>query len=120
METTFYSEPFATLHTGDCLEVLAGMEAESIQCCVTSPPFWGLRKYEGNQERVWGGRLDCTHSWAKALYQRQRGSLHGANAQAGNTLKGVSGVGLLQFSTHSQDREPPLSPLRNWGATEWE
>lgn len=30
---------------GDCLEVLAGLEAESVQCVVTSPPYWGLRDY---------------------------------------------------------------------------
>ncbi len=30
---------------GDCLEVMAGMEAESVHCVVTSPPYWGLRDY---------------------------------------------------------------------------
>jgi len=25
------------------------LENESVQCIVTSPPYWGLRKYEGNQ-----------------------------------------------------------------------
>lgn len=28
---------------------------ESVQCVVTSPPYWGLRKYEGEQESVWEG-----------------------------------------------------------------
>jgi DNA modification methylase len=31
--------------TGDCLESLRQMEAESVQCCVTSPPYFGLRDY---------------------------------------------------------------------------
>lgn len=26
---------------------------ESVQCVVTSPPYWGLRKYAGEQELVW-------------------------------------------------------------------
>jgi len=30
---------------GDALAVLRGMEAESVQTCVTSPPYWGLRDY---------------------------------------------------------------------------
>ena len=30
---------------GDCLEVMRGMDAESVHCCVTSPPYWGLRDY---------------------------------------------------------------------------
>ncbi len=33
------------IHTGDALGVLRGMDAESAQCCVTSPPYWGLRDY---------------------------------------------------------------------------
>ncbi|NCA78313.1 MAG: site-specific DNA-methyltransferase, partial [Alphaproteobacteria bacterium] len=31
--------------TGDCREILPTLEAESIDCCVTSPPYWGLRNY---------------------------------------------------------------------------
>lgn len=30
---------------GDVLEVLKTLEAESVQCVVTSPPYWGLRDY---------------------------------------------------------------------------
>ena len=30
---------------GDCLEVMRGMEEESVHCCITSPPYWGLRDY---------------------------------------------------------------------------
>jgi len=31
--------------TGDCFEVLRTLPADSVQCCVTSPPYWGLRDY---------------------------------------------------------------------------
>jgi len=34
-----------TLIIGDCREILPGLESESIRCCVTSPPYWGLRDY---------------------------------------------------------------------------
>lgn len=30
---------------GDCRERLAELEPESVQTCVTSPPYWGLRDY---------------------------------------------------------------------------
>ena len=30
---------------GDCLEVMADMPDNSVNCCVTSPPYWGLRDY---------------------------------------------------------------------------
>jgi DNA modification methylase len=33
------------LYQGDALETLKQMEDESINCCVTSPPYWGLRDY---------------------------------------------------------------------------
>jgi DNA modification methylase len=33
------------LMAGDCLEQLKTLPAESVQCCVTSPPYWGLRDY---------------------------------------------------------------------------
>lgn len=31
---------------GNCLEVLPKLESDSVQCCVTSPPYWGLRDYD--------------------------------------------------------------------------
>lgn len=33
------------LHYGDALLVLPTLAAASVQCCVTSPPYWGLRDY---------------------------------------------------------------------------
>jgi len=33
------------IHHGDCIEVMAGMDAESVHTCVTSPPYFGLRDY---------------------------------------------------------------------------
>ena len=30
---------------GDCFEVLRGIAEESVQCVVTSPPYYGLRDY---------------------------------------------------------------------------
>jgi DNA modification methylase len=35
----------ARIICGDCLEVLKTLPAESVNCCVTSPPYWGLRDY---------------------------------------------------------------------------
>lgn len=35
----------ATVHVGDCREVLRTLPAESVQTCVTSPPYFGLRDY---------------------------------------------------------------------------
>ncbi len=32
--------------SGDCRDVLPTLDANSVQCCVTSPPYWGLRDYD--------------------------------------------------------------------------
>lgn len=45
--------------TGDCLEELAKLPDQSVHCCVTSPPYYGLRDY---QTAVWqGGDANCNH-----------------------------------------------------------
>ncbi len=31
---------------GDSLEILQTLPSESVHCCVTSPPYWGLRNYQ--------------------------------------------------------------------------
>jgi DNA modification methylase len=33
------------IHPGDCLASLRTMADQSVQCCITSPPYWGLRDY---------------------------------------------------------------------------
>lgn len=39
--------------TGDCREVLKALDAGSVHCCVTSPPYFGLRSYlrDGHPEK---------------------------------------------------------------------
>ena len=36
---------------------------ESVQCVVTSPPYWGLRQYAGEQRETWGGDPEHAHEW---------------------------------------------------------
>jgi len=33
------------IHYGDALTILKKIQSRSINCCVTSPPYWGLRNY---------------------------------------------------------------------------
>lgn len=47
---------------GNCAEVLKTLPSESVDCVVTSPPYWGLRDYK-TEPQVWGGRSDCEHDW---------------------------------------------------------
>lgn len=49
----------AEIINGDALETLRTLDDDSIQCCVTSPPYWGLRDY--GTAKWEGGDPDCDH-----------------------------------------------------------
>jgi DNA modification methylase len=54
---------------GDCLERLREIPDGSVQCCVTSPPYWGLRSY-GVPPTVWPpehGEACEGHVWGDAM-----------------------------------------------------
>lgn len=41
----------ATVLIGDCRQILPTLPDESVQCCITSPPYWGLRDY-GHKDQI--------------------------------------------------------------------
>jgi len=41
----YHTDRFGEIYQGDCLEVMRGFETGSVNCGVTSPPYWGLRDY---------------------------------------------------------------------------
>lgn len=51
-----------TLYVDDAHDVLAALPNASVDCIVTSPPYWGLRSYDTGQWR--GGRPGCDHTTA--------------------------------------------------------
>lgn len=51
-----------TILHGDALSQLRQLPGDSIQCCVTSPPYWGLRDY-GLEPIVWDETVECEHEW---------------------------------------------------------
>lgn len=97
------------MRVGDCLDVLPTLKAESVQCCVTSPPYWGLRDYD-HPDQI--GAEDSPEDYVANLVSvfrevrrvlRKDGTLwlnvgdgyarnggtgnHGPNAKVGNTKK---------------------------------
>jgi DNA modification methylase len=52
--------------TGHVLTMLEALPDESVQCCVTSPPYWGLRSY-GTKAQIWGGNPTCRHAWGAEI-----------------------------------------------------
>ncbi|MEE9612811.1 MAG: site-specific DNA-methyltransferase [Desulfatiglandales bacterium] len=55
---------------GDALAELRNMPAGSIDMCLTSPPYWGLRDY--GIEQIFGGDKDCEHEWGECNKSSQR------------------------------------------------
>jgi DNA modification methylase len=43
--TPYYDQSGVTLYNGDAVSLLKSLPDGSAQCCVTSPPYWGLRDY---------------------------------------------------------------------------
>ena len=62
MSEAFYQDSHVTIFNKDCRN-MSELGDNSIHCVVTSPPYWDLRKYEGEQELIWDGDKDCEHQW---------------------------------------------------------
>lgn len=54
------------------IDVLRGLPEESVQVCITSPPYWGQRWY-GTEAQVWGG-IEHKHDWRATAPRRARNS----------------------------------------------
>ncbi len=71
-----------TVLTGDAIEQLRTLPDESVQCCVTSPPYWGLRDYG---TAAWeGGDEGCDHKDANQV----RGNIPGTKQATNNHGEG--------------------------------
>lgn len=55
------------LYNGDCLDILKKMSVDSIQCVVTSPPYYGLREYTNYSSEI--GAEQTPEEYVKKLVQ---------------------------------------------------
>ena len=99
------SLPLNQIICADVREGLAGLPDESVQCCVTSPPYWGLRDY-GLEPVVCGGD-GCAHEWSSEGYVRERGNVDpdtrtitGSKEYYGEDSAGKIGRTTGQFCLH--------------------
>jgi len=63
---TYWRSSDGEIYHGNVLEVLKSMASESVQCVVTSPPYWGLRDY-GNEPVIWDDPGGCEHVWGDEI-----------------------------------------------------
>jgi DNA modification methylase len=73
----YFSDEWITIYSGHVLDVLHEMADESVNCIVTSPPYWGLRDY-GLPAIVWqDGQLLCEeHDWQDKIKPRGKSGWH--------------------------------------------
>lgn len=88
------------IHQGDVRETLRDMPADSVNCVMTSPPYYGLRDYGEGNESLWGADPDCDHEWTTETTPAQGGQNTednppdvGGNASTQDTrLRGGDGI----------------------------
>ena len=69
---------------GNVIEVLGGMDANSVDCIITSPPYWGLRSYGEATKVVWEGDKDCKHKFGENIVEHDNLRYRGDNSKVGN------------------------------------
>ena len=80
-------KPYWDIRQGDVLDRLRDMPDESVHCCITSPPYWGLRDY-GLPNQLWGGRSECEHAWLNGSFQRRSNDQNSGAKQDTNAGSG--------------------------------
>jgi len=58
----------------DCLKTMARMPDNFVDCCITSPPYWGLRDYQ-TEPIIWGDN-HCEHEWIEYIFPAKGGKTH--------------------------------------------
>jgi len=98
MEAYFETGNIQIFH-GHVLDVLRQMPDQSVNCVVTSPPYWGLRDY-GIPPSVWGGDSNCRHEWVTEDVEREMRRGLGLKDSVANTRGGAikcAEVGVQRF-----------------------
>lgn len=55
---------------GNCADILKTLPSESVDCVVTSPPYWGLRDYK-TEPIIWDAVEGCEHDWEEVVGKSQ-------------------------------------------------
>jgi len=95
--SSWYQDEFVQIYNASCLS-MPDIPDESVQCVVTSPPYWGLRKYSGDQDLIWGGDKDCQHQWGQEV-ETGDNRFRGANANTGGNANPEVYAGGKGFSS---------------------
>lgn len=68
----------------DVIAALKTLPAKIAQCCITSPPYYSMRSYEGEQNVIWDGDPNCNHEFATQTTTHDNLRFRGENSDVGN------------------------------------
>jgi len=58
--------PINRIIHGNALSVLKKLPSNSVDCVITSPPYWAKRDYGKETYTVWSGDPNCDHEWIES------------------------------------------------------
>ncbi|RKT86436.1 DNA modification methylase [Saccharopolyspora antimicrobica] len=102
MNELYFHDKHIELRVGDALEEMRSLPDASVDCVVTSPPYWGLRDYG---TAVWlGGDPGCLHTLGTTPHQRRtvKKRVPGLRSGAGKQCRNCGAI--------AHDRQYGLEP----------
>jgi hypothetical protein len=104
IRSVLINEEMYALEAGHVMHVLKQIPNETVQLIVTSPPYYGLRKYDTENPPVWPPFFDipyqskpenCAHQWGDSLprpghsYRNDQGEMFGDRGDF-STISGIN------------------------------
>jgi len=116
-----------TLMKGHVLDCLKKIPNNSIDCIITSPPYWGLRKYPDSANVIWDGDNNCQHEFNKDNFCKKCGAWYGQLGlepsldlyiehllQITKELKRVLKPSGVMFWNHGDSYSGPMGKRAGW------
>jgi len=108
--TPHYADDWLTIYGGDVRDVLPTLPADSVDCIVTSPPYWGLRDYgndgqlglEATPEEYVANLVGVFRELRRVLKPSGTAWLNLGDSYANDTKWGGSSGGKHRLALHGQ------------------
>ena len=117
---SFFARDGVTIYNGDCRAVLRQLPDCSVNCCVTSPPYWGLRDYGHDGQIGLETTPDEYVAEMVAVFREVRrvlrddgtlwlnlGDSYAAAGNGSGSGKQLTNRGTLADGEHQKPRKPP-------------
>jgi DNA modification methylase len=79
----YYTDPQSEIYYGDAQEIMLQLPEHSVDMVMTSPPYFGLRKYKA-PDKVFDNHNGCKHEWTDLPKLHDCGIHNGNNDRPGH------------------------------------